>query len=51
MKIETKKDYDAVRFMREQRDTLSTKLEGMSNEEILRYFEKKRKENGVKPSA
>ena len=50
MKTKTKKEFDAVQFMREQRDVLSEKLSAMTKEEIVEYFHKKRLENGVKPS-
>tara|TARA_R110002072_G_scaffold239952_1_gene397908 strand:- start:177 stop:332 length:156 start_codon:yes stop_codon:yes gene_type:complete len=51
MKTKTKKEFDAVGFMREQRNSLSEKLSKMTKEEILEYFHKKRLENGVKPCA
>jgi len=43
-KTRTKKSFDAVKFMREQRKRLSEELSGMTNEEILEYFKEKRKE-------
>ncbi len=46
-----KKTFDAVKFMREQRDKLSEKLSKMSIEEIVEYFIKRNLENTVKPSA
>lgn len=46
-----KKDFDAVKFMREQRDTLNEKLTGMSNAEIIAYFEKRKSETKAKPCA
>ena len=51
MKIKTKKEFDVISFMREQRDALSQKLSKMSKEEIVDYFRNKRVANGVKPSA
>ena len=45
------KTFDAVRFMRDQRQRLSEKLANMTKEEILEYFKKKETENSVKPSA
>lgn len=41
--METKnkpKNFDAVAFMREQRDIISEKLSNMSKEEILAYLKK-----------
>jgi len=51
MKTTIKKTFDAVKFMREQRDKLSEKLSKMTNEEIVEYFKHKNLENHVKPSA
>jgi c-di-AMP phosphodiesterase-like protein len=51
MKTTTEKTFDAVRFMREQRDKLSEKLSKMTKEEIVEYFKRKRLENSTKPSA
>jgi S-adenosylmethionine:diacylglycerol 3-amino-3-carboxypropyl transferase len=46
-----KKDFDAVKYMREQRDILSEKLSGMNKAEILAYFEKRKSETTTKPCA
>jgi len=43
MKTETKKSFDAVKMMREIRDKIDHDLEGKSSEEILKYYEEKRK--------
>jgi len=51
MKIKAEKEFDAVNFMREQRNSLSEKLMRMSKEEIKDYFNQKRLGSGVKPSA
>lgn len=51
MKTETKKVFDSVQFMREQRQLLSAKLSEMTKEEIVEYFKRKRMECGIKPSA
>ena len=51
METKTKKEFDAVGFMREQRKTLSEKLSKMTKSEIVDYFNRKRLDNGVKPSA
>jgi hypothetical protein len=51
MKTTTEKTFDAVKFMREQRDKLSEKLSKMTKEEIVAYFNRKKLENSTKPSA
>lgn len=51
MKTTTEKTFDAVKFMRAQRDKLSEKLSKMSKEEIVEYFRKKKLENSVRPSS
>ncbi len=51
LKTTTDKKFDAVKYMREQRKQLSEKLIGMTKEEVVEYFRKKRLENTVKPSA
>ncbi len=45
------KSFDAVKFMREQRDKLSLKLSKMTKAEIIEYFRKRKMETSVKPSA
>jgi len=45
----TEKTFDAVQFMRQQRDKLSEKLSKMTKKEILDYFEKRKKLATVKP--
>ena len=47
---DTKKAFDSVKFMRQQRDLLTEKLSKMTEEEIVAYFQKKSKV-GVKPSS
>lgn len=51
MKTIIEKTFDAVKFMREQRDKLSEKLSKMTKDEIVEYFAKKKLENAIKPSA
>ncbi len=51
MKTKTKKEFDAVQFMREQRQTLSEKLIKMTKEEIVDYFKNKSLESTIKPCA
>ena len=46
-----KKTFDAVKFMRQQRDKLSAKLSKMTNEEILEYFNKAKTQTTIKPGA
>jgi c-di-AMP phosphodiesterase-like protein len=47
----TEKTFDAVKFMREQRDRLTKKLSKMTKEEILEYFKKRKTQTTRKPSA
>jgi hypothetical protein len=47
----TEKTFDAVKFMRQQRDKLSEKLAKMTKEEILEYFRKRKTQTSIKPSA
>jgi c-di-AMP phosphodiesterase-like protein len=47
----TEKTFDAVNFMRQQRDKLSAKLSKMTKEEIIEYFKKRKTEATIKPSA
>ena len=51
MKTKTKKEFDAVKFARDQKDKLSEVLSKMSKEEIVAYFKKIRLESRIKPSA
>jgi hypothetical protein len=51
METTIKKTFDAVKFMREQRQRLSEKLAKMTKDEIIEYFKKKKTENSVKPCA
>lgn len=47
----TKKSFDAVKFMREQRDRISKDIMNLSPEEIVKYFERKGGKASTKPSA
>ena len=49
--MKTKKSFDAVKFMREQRDKLSEKLSEMTKEEIVEYFRKRTLDNSIRPGA
>ena len=41
---ETEKKFDAVKFMREQRERASQKIKGMTIEQELEYFKRKSEE-------
>lgn len=45
------KTFDAVKFMRQQREKLSEKLAKMTKEEILEYFKKRKSKPAIRPSA
>jgi len=45
------KQFDAVKFMRQQRDRLSEKLSKMTKQEIIEYFNKRKAELTTMPSA
>lgn len=45
----TEKTFDAVKFMREQREELSEMLSKMTKEEIIEYFKKIDMESSIKP--
>ena len=51
MKTTTEKQFDAVKFMRQQREKLSTKLVKMTKAEIVEYFKKRKLETSIKPCA
>lgn len=51
MKTITEKQFDAVNFMRQQREKLSTKLAKMTKAEIVEYFKKRKLETSIKPCA
>jgi hypothetical protein len=44
----TEKTFDAVKFMRQEREKISKELVNLSNVEILDYFKKKRTEKSKK---
>lgn len=50
MKTITEKEFDAVKFMRQQRDKLSERLAKMTKAEIVTYFKKRKSEMNTKPS-
>jgi hypothetical protein len=47
----SKKTFDAVKFMREQRDRISKEIMDLSPEEIVKYFEEKDKKAYSKRNA
>lgn len=51
MKTKTEKQFDAVQFMRQQREKLSEKMSKMTNSEIVEYFRQKKLQAPTKPSA
>ena len=42
MKTKIKKDFDAVKYMRQERDRIGKEIADMSHEEIKEYFSKRR---------
>lgn len=50
-KTTTEKTFDAVKYMRQQRERLSMKLSTMTKEEIIEYFKKQKLQNPIKPCA
>jgi len=47
----TEKTFDAVIYMRQQRDILSEKLSKMTKEEILEYFKKRKTQSKISPGS
>jgi hypothetical protein len=47
----TEKQFDAVKFMRQQREKLSEKLSKMTKAEIVEYFRTKKITSHIKPCA
>ena len=45
------KQFDAVQFMRQQRDKMSEKLSKMTKTEIIEYFKRRKGETTIKPCA
>jgi len=45
------KEFDAVKFMREQRDRIATEILNLSTSEIIEYFDSNLPKERVKPSA
>lgn len=51
MTTKTEKLFDAVAFMRQQRDKLSEKLSKMTKAEIIEYFKTVKQKSSIKPQA
>jgi S-adenosylmethionine:diacylglycerol 3-amino-3-carboxypropyl transferase len=47
----TEKAFNAVKFMRQQRDKLSEKLSQMTKKEIVDYFNERKTQTTIKPCA
>jgi len=45
------KQFDAVKFMRQQRDKMSERLSKMTKAEIIEYFKKRKRDTTIKPGA
>jgi len=50
MKTTVKKDFDAVKFMRQTRNKISKEIADMDYQQIKEYFAKKRKKGRIVPS-
>ncbi len=51
MKVEIKKEFDAVQFMRDARDKISRDIADMTYLEIKAYLAKKRSKERIIPSS
>ena len=47
----TTKEFDAVKFMRHQRERILNEISSLSPDEIIEYFKKNQPKERVKPSA
>jgi len=47
----SEKKFDAVKFMREQRDKISKSIMDLSPEQILKHFEEVKSSTNIRPSA
>jgi len=50
MKTKTKKDFDAVEFMRRKRNEISKDIADMDYKQIKEYFAKKKKKGNYLPA-
>jgi len=51
MKTTIKKEFDAVQYMRQQRDIMSEKLSKMTKNEIVEYFKNIQTNSLIKPTS
>jgi len=51
METKNKKEFDAVKFMHEQRKAISEKLSKMTKSEIVEYYRNRKLKHQIKPSA
>ena len=51
MKTIIKKQFDAVKYMRQEREKLSKKLSNMTKAEIIDYFKKQKLQSVIKPGS
>ena len=51
MKTTIKKQFDAVQYMRQQRDIMSEKLSKMTKNEIVEYFKTIQINSQIKPTS
>lgn len=49
--MKTEKKFDAVKYMRQQREIMSIKLAAMTKAEIVEYFKAKKLNSQIKPCA
>jgi hypothetical protein len=47
MKTMIKKEFDAVKYMRQERDRISEEISDMTHEQIKEYFVKKRSKDRI----
>jgi hypothetical protein len=47
----SEKEFDAVKYMHQQRDILTEKLSKMTKDEIFEYFKNQKSDKAVKPCA
>jgi hypothetical protein len=47
MKTITEKDFDAVKYMRQERDRISNEISNMTHEQIKEYFAKRRSKERI----
>ena len=45
------KEFDAVKYMRQQRDRISKELLDLNDKQILNYFKKKKSKTKIRPGS